>query len=107
MDSSLKRDAQYFLLDGSHKTTAACLTGNSLKVIIVENADDIEYIHSLLATGDMFNTHLPKTIQGNIDDLIEHFKDNTRLETVEEKTNRMIHERVIPEYMIQEYEALK
>ena len=46
---------EYFLLDGSHKTTAANLTGNKIKVMIFENDKDIEEAKKLVDTGDLFS----------------------------------------------------
>jgi len=99
--------AEYFLLDGSHKTTAANLTGNNIKVMIFETNKDIQEAKKLVNVGELFSLMAGDTIKKNADDLKEHFTKNRGFQTVEEKTKRMVKEKVIPKYMIKYYKGLK
>ncbi|MDD5331431.1 MAG: hypothetical protein PHE43_01230 [Candidatus Nanoarchaeia archaeon] len=92
--------AEYFLLDGSHKTTAATLTKNKIKVMIFENNKDIKEAKNLADIGELYNFTLPKTIKENIEILKKHFYRKKGFQTVENKTKRMIKEKAIPRYMI-------
>ena len=99
--------AEYFLLDGSHKTTAENLTGNNIKVMIFENNRDIQEAKRLVTAGELFSLRAGDTIKQNAYDLKEHFTKNKGFQTVEEKTKKMVKEKVIPQYMIRCYNALK
>ena len=99
--------AEYFLLDGSHKSTAANLTGNNIKVMIFENNRDIREAKGLVTAGELFSLRAGDTIQQNAYDLKEHFTNHKGFQTVEEKTKKMIKEKVIPDYMIRSYKELK
>ena len=39
----------------------------------------------------------------NIQDLVDHFHGTPMFQTIQQKTDRMINERVIPEHMIEYY----
>ena len=95
--------ADYFLLDGSHKTTAADLCGLGCRVILVETQQDIEDLRQMEKTGDIFQFMLEDTIKENIADLIGHFKEHSLFQTVREKTERLANNRRIPEYMYSGY----
>lgn len=99
--------AEYFLLDGSHKTTAANLTGNKVKVMILENNKDIKEAKQLVNSGELFSLRVSDSISDNVKDLKKHFKKKQGFQTVEEKTKRMIKEKVIPAYMIKYYKHKK
>jgi hypothetical protein len=91
--------AEYFLLDGSHKTTAATITNNKIKGLIFQDNKDIKEAKRLADIGELFNFTLPKTIQENVKILNSHFLRKKGFQTVEEKTKRMIKEKIIPSYM--------
>ncbi len=48
-----------------------------------------------------------KKSKEELKDKAEHFKDAKFFETVEDKTKRMVKEKVIPKYMINYYEGLR
>lgn len=91
--------AEYFLLDGSHKTTAAALTGSRINVMVFETDKDIKEAYAMVEAGELFGLTVESTINGNVIDLIKHFSKNSYFETVQEKVVRMIAEKVIPRYM--------
>lgn len=97
------KSVEYFLLDGSHKTTAAALTNNKTNVILIEKKSDIIEAKKLVKKGKLFSLTIEKTIKENIQDLIKHFNKKKEFQTVEEKTQKMIKEKVIPGYMIKYY----
>jgi ParB-like chromosome segregation protein Spo0J len=95
--------AEYFLLDGSHKTTAATLSGNKIKVMVFDDEETIQEARRLTEKGVFFNFYLDDTIEGNIETLIRHFQQNSLFQTVQQKTERMVNEKVIPSYMVDYY----
>jgi len=99
-------EAKYFLLDGSHKTTAATLTNKKIKTIIFENNNDIKEAKRLADIGKLLNFTLPKTMKENIIILKNHFLKKQIFQTVKEKTKRMMKEKVIPPYMIRNLKKL-
>jgi len=91
--------AEYFLLDGSHKTTAACLTNNKIKAMVFKSDRDIIEAKKLVEIGKLFSLTVGKTIEDNIDILNKHFRKRPYFETVEEKTKKMIRKKSILPYM--------
>jgi len=92
--------AKYFLLDGSHKTTAATLTGSKIAVMIFQNSKDIRAAKKMVKTGDLFSLTVANTIKVNAIELKNHFNKKKYFQTVEEKTRLMVKKKVIPQYMI-------
>ena len=90
---------QYFLLDGSHKTTALSLSNCALPVFVIAKNRDIAQARKMVETGKLLSLTIGKTMAENISNLRRHFTRKTRFETVGEKTRRMITRKVIPEYM--------
>lgn len=95
--------AEYFLLNGSHRTTAANLTRRMIGAMILETREDIDNARQLKFKGKPYQHGLLDTIEGNIDDLVAHFRGTSMFWSVEQKTNRMIDEMIIPRYMIDHY----
>jgi len=99
-------EAEYFMLDGSHRTTALTLTGRKITVIIYSKTEDIVEARKLVATGRILeNGTLDHTLEENCKILNKHFKEKPYFQTVEDKTRRMVRERVIPEDMIKYYNS--
>lgn len=94
---------QYFLLDGSHKTTAATLAKESLRCMVFEKDEDIAEAKELVNSGQLMSLTLEDTIQKNVDILKGYFEKDPTFQTVEDKTQRMVDEAVIPDYMILYY----
>ena len=95
--------AEYFLLDGSHKTTAANLTGNECNLMILESKADIEEAIQMERIGEVFQYNLDSNIKKIIEDLIKHLNSKKFFQTVEMKTKMLVHKKAIPDYMIQYY----
>lgn len=96
-------EADYFLLDGSHKTTAANLTNSKCKVMIFENEKDILKAKEMANVGEIFQYLLKDTIQGIVESLLNHFNKKRFFQTVDEKTKKLIQNKSIPNYMIEYY----
>jgi len=99
--------AKYFLLDGSHKTTAAALTGSKISVMIFKNNKDIQSAKKMVKTGDLFSLTVTDTIKNNAIELKNHFNKKKYFQTVAEKTELMAKKKVIPQYMITYYNKHK
>jgi len=94
---------EYFLLDGSHRTTAATLCYKKIPVLIFESDIDITQAEKLVARGELFSLTTGKTIKEIIKVLQQHFLKTLKFETVAEKTERMVKKRILPKYMIDMY----
>jgi len=93
----------YVVLDGTHKTTAATLAGAKISVAILRSDKNIKEMKRLAEKGEVFSFLGEDSIKATIEDLSKHFLRFGRFETVAEKTNRMVAEKVVPKYMIREY----
>lgn len=96
--------AEYILLDGSHKTTALALTGNPLNVMIIRTDEDIAKIRRLIDQGEVFSFATEKqTIKDIVKEHAEHLFEAEFFQTVAHKTDRMVQGAVIPDFMIDFY----
>ncbi|MBN2096726.1 hypothetical protein JW752_05040 [Candidatus Peregrinibacteria bacterium] len=95
--------AEYFLLNGSHRTTSANLTRNMIKGMFLRTEEDIRLARQIKFNGQPYQHGLLDSIIGNIRDLIEHFRGTELFETVQQKTDRMVDERTMPQHMIEHY----
>jgi hypothetical protein len=99
-------DAQYFLLDGSHKTTAATLSRKMIPVVVIEQDEDFQEAKKLIKTGEFFGWYsVEDSIKNALDDLAKHHKGAERFLTVEDKTKLLVKNKDIPAYIISEYKA--
>src|SRR3989338_968814 len=85
--------AGYFMLDGSHRTTALTLTGCTIPVIVYEKTKDIRGARKLVATRHVLkNGTLDHTLEENCKILNRYFKGKFYFMTVEQKTKSMVKE---------------
>ncbi len=92
---------EYFMLDGSHRTTALALAGCKITVIIYERDEDIREARKSVATGQILeNGTLNHTLDENCEILGQHFRKRPYFQTVEEKTRRMAMESVLPRSIV-------
>lgn len=96
-------NANYFMLDGSHRTTAATLAKCRIKAMVLRNGQDVEEVKKLAKIGELFHFYLKDTIKDIIQELIGHFRKKPFFQTVKQKTNKMVSKRKIPKYMIDYY----
>ena len=67
--------AKYFMLDGSHRTTASTLAGRNIKAIVYETDSDIDEAQKLVITGQILeNGTLYHTLEENCEILYNYFK---------------------------------
>lgn len=94
-------NAEYFLLDGSHKTTSATLSGKLIPVVIIEQNEDLKRAKELIKSGEFFGWYsVGNTIQEMIDELTKHHVESKKFLTVEDKTKLLVENKDIPDYII-------
>lgn len=93
-------EAEYFLLNGSHRTTAASLTRSLIKCAILETDDDITECRQITFNGKPYEHLLEDTLQENIQGVTNHFRGTRIFETVQQKTDRMVIARVLSDKLI-------
>jgi hypothetical protein len=98
-------EATYFLLNGSHRTTAANLTRQLIRGMVLETKEDIMHARKIDLNGEPYEHGLLDTIDENIQDLVTHFKGTETFQTVQQKTNKMVEKKVIPHYMLDWYRS--
>ena len=105
MKSWLKehKNVKYIMCDGSHKTTALCLTHNLIHAMILTKDSDIREIEKLVKVGEIFNICMGKTIKKELKEKAEHLQNAEFFETVEDKTKRMVKMKVTPKFMREYY----
>jgi hypothetical protein len=92
--------AEYFMLDGSHRTTALTLTRHRIKVVIYDRDEDIAEARKLVGTGKILKSEiLDHTVDENCEILNMHFQQKPYFMTVRQKTEKMIRENVLPKDM--------
>ena len=90
--------AEYFMLDGSHRTTALTLAGCKISAIVYETDSDNEEAKKLVATGQILqNDTLEHSLQENCEILNKHFREKPYFMTVEQKSEKMRREKKIPQ----------
>jgi len=83
--------AEYFMLDGNHRTTALTLAGCEITAIIYEKDEDISEARKLVATGQILESGtLDHTLEENCEILNQHFREKPYFMTVEQKTKKII-----------------
>jgi hypothetical protein len=95
--------AKYIMCDGSHKTTSLTLTHHKIHSAILETDNDVKEFHNLVEVGEILSFASENTIDKILFEKANHLKTAKFFETVEDKTKRMVEEKVIPNYMIQHY----
>ena len=94
---------KYLMCDGSHKTTALTLTNNKIHAVILKTNSDMVELRQLIKTGEIFSMSTEKTIKEELKGKANHLKNAKFFETIKEKTDRMVKEKVIPQFMIDYY----
>ncbi len=96
--------AGYFMLDGSHRTTALTLAGCKITAILYESNEDIIEARRLVQTGKVLESDtLNHSLEENCKILNRHFKEKSYFMTAEQKTKTMVKEHKIPQNMIRFY----
>jgi hypothetical protein len=100
-------ETEYFLLDGTHRTTAATLCHRKIPVMVFKTNNDISAARKRVARGELFSLTTGSTIKAAAKTLEEHFSETLVFQTVAEKTQRMVKEKAVPKYMINTYNREK
>ena len=96
--------AEYFMLDGSHRTTALTLAGCKIRVVIYQTDSDITEAKKLVATGQILKSGtLEDSLEENCEELYRHFKEKPYFMTVEQKAAKMVREKILPKNMVESY----
>lgn len=91
--------ATYFMLDGSHRTTALTLTGRQIDVIVYATDADITEARGLVVTGQVLdNGTLAHSLAENCAILRQHFQERPCFMTVQQKTESLICDGYIAHY---------
>lgn len=94
-------NAEYFLLDGSHKTTAATLSKKMILVVIIEQDRDFKEAKKLIKSGEFFGWYSVETsIKCAIGGLAKHHLGSEKFLTVEDKSKLLVKNKDVPAYMI-------
>lgn len=93
--------AKYFMLDGSHRTTALTLAGRKIAVIIFQKDQDIIEANKMVEIGrtrpdDVFD----HTLEENCKILNQYFNAKPYFMTVEQKAAKMVAEKLIPQSVV-------
>ena len=89
--------AGYFMLDGSHRTTALTLSCRAIAAVIYETDMDIREARGLVATGQILeNGTLDLTVEENCEVLSKYFREKPYFMTVQQKADKLIQDNYIP-----------
>lgn len=92
--------AAYFMLDGSHRTTALSLSGRAIAVVIYASDADIREAKTFVASGQILeNGTLDHTLAENCEILHTYFSEKPYFQTVQQKTEKLIRDQHIPSYV--------
>jgi len=90
--------AEYFMLDGSHRTTALTLADRKIIAIVYEKDKDITEAKKLVATNQILeNDMLNHNLIENCEILDRHFTEKPYFMTVKQKTDKMIEDGILPQ----------
>jgi len=105
--------AEYFLLDGNHKSTAAALSRQPLPVIVLQKNHDFKYCKKLAKEGKIFGWYaIGSSISGALKELEQHYlkhfseKPAFYFYTVAEKAKELAKNNDVSEYMIKAFKKL-
>lgn len=84
-------EAEYFMLDGSHRTTALALSGRAIPVVIYASDADIVEARTFVASGEVLeNGTLDHTLAKNCEILHRRFAEKPYFQTVLQKTEKLL-----------------
>jgi hypothetical protein len=93
--------AEYFLIDGSHKTTAATLSHRRVPAVVIEHDGDFKEAKRLIRSGEFFGWYsVENSIKEAIGVLAKHHFGAKEFLTAEDKAGKMVKDSLVPGYMI-------
>jgi hypothetical protein len=97
-------NAEYFLIDGGHKTAAATLANRKIPVLVIEKDKDFRICQKLVEKGELFGWYkVEKSIKDAITELAKHHFGTKKFMTVEDKVKKMVRNKDVPRYIITFY----
>tara|TARA_Y100000034_G_scaffold131884_1_gene193594 strand:+ start:786 stop:1322 length:537 start_codon:yes stop_codon:yes gene_type:complete len=100
--------AEYFLLDGGHKSSAATLAHKKIPVFVISNNQDLKKAKKLKTSGKLLGWHtIEKSIKDVMKDLTKHHFGTKEFLTVEDKVRRMVKNKDISKHLIHFYKNKK
>jgi hypothetical protein len=100
-------DADFFMLDGSHRTTALTLNKYPIQAILIKSDNDIKKAKGMLERGELFGLTIGNSFEECVKNLTDHFFRKPGFQTVLEKTQKMVDEEAIPSYMSETFFKIK
>lgn len=100
-------EAEFFMLDGSHKTTATTLANKKISALVIDSNKSIEEAQELVNNGELMSLTIGKNIREVVQIINTHFSKHKNFETVEKKTRRLVKDKLVPDYMINYFGARK
>ena len=93
--------AEYFLIDGSHKTTSAALSHKLIPTVVIEHDKDFGEAKELIKSGEFFGWYsVENSIKEAIGVLAKHHFGTNKFLTAEDKAKLMIKNKDLPNYII-------
>ncbi|MBI4896723.1 MAG: hypothetical protein HY832_04215 [Candidatus Aenigmarchaeota archaeon] len=97
-------NAEYFLVDGNHKSVAAALSYQRLPVIVLREKEDFKESKKMVETGEIFGWYaIPNSVDEELQELrkhfIKYFSQKPHFYTVGEKTEMLVRNNAVPKYM--------
>ena len=90
---------EYFLLDGSHRTTALDLSKKDINAVSYETNKDIQTAKTSLKNHNPNSNILEHTLEENCEILTSHFTKTSGFMTVEQKTEKLVDHKFVPEHI--------
>ena len=110
-----KSGAEYFLLDGNHKSIAATLTHKPIRALEILTDQDLKKGAKMVESGKLFNWTIPgetitetmKQLKARLYNYTFHFFREERIDdcplTIRERVDKLIFKEDLPQYMIKRY----
>ncbi len=100
--------AEYFLLDGGHKSAAATLAHKKLPVLVLEGDQDFLKARKMKKLGKLLGWHtVEKSVKDAVKDLTKHHFRTREFLTVEDKVKRMVKNKDVSKHLIRFYKKRK
>jgi len=120
IENAFRSGANYFLLDGNHKSVAATLTHNPISALELKLDKDTQRGKRMVESGDLFNWTVPgETLRQTMGKLRDHLLEymirsigpriffgevvDSYPLTIRERTEQLISNGDLPEYMVDRY----
>lgn len=94
-------EAEYFMLGGKHRATAATVVGKNIPCIVIKDDDGVHELLEMKKQGQLSGMlGVGDNLEETLAILEDHFFRHKQFWTMEEKTEAMIVNGDVPEYML-------